>query len=676
MPTSAIVARLLVAGTALGMVAQAADQGAATPPAPGVVCHVSVMSNQVEDVSSMEAWKKSFIKDGMTDEQKAIAVWTTVVKFRHQEPPPIEFLSGDGDDVHDPIKTFNVYGYGMCCCASSNISSLARYAGLKARGWGINGHSVPEVFFDDAWHLFDASLICSFPKADGKIAGVEEIIAGVNAWYDQHTEFRAAPDKLYPYSKGNVWKTSGPDILAHTVAYNENGWLPAATHGWYSTMQEYNGTGGGADGKAFLYDYGYSQGYEVNIQLRPGERLTRNWSNHGLHVNQDLGGGPGCLTEKTGEGQLRYAPGFGDLTNTRVGNGTSTYEVPLASGAFRTGALVADNLECSSEVRNQDKPLPALHVKDTAKPGVLIIRMPSSYVYLGGTLTYAAKLGPDGAIAAAFSDNNGLDWKELPAASAGAANTVDLKPLIYRRYDYRLRFTLTGAGTGLDALTISHDIQNSQRALPALSAGVNTIHVAAGAQESTITLEGSTNPANKGKQLVFSDFHPVLAGIAENSLRLDAGQGTATFPVSTPGDLTRLRFGCNYRARDAKDAWDLQASFDGGKTFVTADRFTGPTGIGTSRYITFSKIPAGTREALVRFAGTQVNTTMISRFRIDADYQAPNAGFRPVQVTYTWQEDGQPKQDVHIAKAADETYTITCAAKPVMGAIALELAAP
>ena len=29
----------------------------------------------------------------------------------------------------------------------------------------------------------------------------------------------------------------------------------------------------------------YAQGYHVNIQLREGERLTRNWINKGLEIN-------------------------------------------------------------------------------------------------------------------------------------------------------------------------------------------------------------------------------------------------------------------------------------------------------------------------------------------------------------------------------------------------------
>ena len=148
LPTAAMAATLLT-----GPVVFPADAPSAT--SVGVVSHLKVLCDHVRDVSSMEAWKRSFIRDGMTDEQKALAIWKSVAMFRFQDPPPIECRQ-EGC-VHDPIKTFNVYGYGMCRCASSNIEALARYVGLQARGWAICGHSVPEVFYDNAWH-------CSTPR--------------------------------------------------------------------------------------------------------------------------------------------------------------------------------------------------------------------------------------------------------------------------------------------------------------------------------------------------------------------------------------------------------------------------------------------------------------------------------------------------------------------------------
>lgn len=607
----------------------------------GVVSHIKVLSDKVEDVSSLEAWKASFIKEGMTDEQKALAIWTSVCKFRHQDPPPLEYLTGDGGDVHDVIKTFNVYGYNMCCCESSNICQLARYAGMKARGWGINAHSVPEIEYSGAWHLLDASLVCYFKKPDNQIAGVEDIMGNVAEWYKTHPEYKGNGNLLTKYMAQGGWK-KGPDILANTNAYDNNGWLPAATHGWYATMQEYDGRGGGKDNKAFLYEYGYSQGYEVNIQLRPGERITRNWGNKGLHLNMDLKqGAPGALTEKVGEGQLRYSAALGDLTNGRIGNGVHEYNVPIKESDF--------------------------------KDGVYIFDMPSSYVYLGGELNVKASLGDGGEVAFAISDNNGLDWKDVVTMTTPGEQKIDLKPWVYRRYDYRMRVSLKGKGTSVSALKVSHDIQHSQRSLPALGKGDNHISFSAGVNEGSVTAEGNNSLNSKKKQVVYTDLHPTVENMNE-SLVLKGATGSITFPISTPGNMTRLRFGSFYRARDAKDGFDYQVSFDNGKTFKTVDHAPGLTGNGQCKYVSFGDIPTDTKAALVRFSGTQRNTAMISNFRIDADYLQPNGGFRPVKITYNWEEDGKAKQDVHVAKSKDEKYTITCASKPVMKSIVLELA--
>jgi len=139
-------------------------------PRPGIVSHIKVLSDKVADVSNLEAWKQSYIKPGMTDEQKAVAVWKANVSFVFQDAPPIEFLH-EGC-VHDAIKSFNVYGYGMCCCASARVEQLARYLGLPARGFGINLHSVPEVF---AW----GSTLCGAPHNRLSIAQPPKKIGAV-----------------------------------------------------------------------------------------------------------------------------------------------------------------------------------------------------------------------------------------------------------------------------------------------------------------------------------------------------------------------------------------------------------------------------------------------------------------------------------------------------------------
>ncbi|MBA3708922.1 MAG: hypothetical protein H0W83_08915 [Planctomycetes bacterium] len=644
----------------LGLSAPAALVAGDAAAPPGIVSAIKVLSDKVEDVSDLESWKKTYITDGMTDQEKAIAIWKTVVKYRHQDTPPNEAVAF-GENVHDPLKTIHVYGYGQCCCASSNIEGLARYIGLKARGRIINAHSVPEIFYDDAWHLFDASLMNYFVKPDGKVASVDEIRHAVMEWLGSHGDLRGNDNKLRAFAKDGGWK-NGPPLLASSTFYDKDGINGAGWHGWPSNMQEYDFP----DDKAGVFEYGPSMGYQLNIQLRQGEKLTRNWSNKGMNV-------PGDPADELMKDRkyLGVQAKMGDIAPGRVGNGTLVYDLPLATGAFRGGALVADNLATTSE----DKAAPALHAKDVAKPGVLVVRMPSSYVYLGGELAYTAVIGGNGSVTVSFSDNQGLDWKEISKATAAGDQKVDLKPLNYLRYDYRLKFEISGANTGLAAVKISNDILHAQTPLPALDAGKNTITFATGAQEGTITEEGCMNPdACKGKQLSYLDFHPVVKGLAPGILGVgETGAGDATFTIATPGDMTRLRMNAHWRARDAKDSYDVSVSFDDGKTFKEVEHLTGPT-VGITKYFTVTDIPAGTKQAQIRLTGHQRNTTCLFDWRMAADYKEPNGGFRPVKVTYTYDENGKTKQDVHIAKQATDTWAITCDGKPLMKSIVLELA--
>jgi hypothetical protein len=74
----------------------------------------------------------------------------------------------------------------------------------------------------------------------------------------------------------------------------------------------------------------------------------------------------------------------------------------------RGGALTAVNVAAKSE----DGLAPAVHVK-AGQEGTLVFRMPSSYVYLGGTLEFDAQVGNEGRLTVGYSENNGLDWKEV-----------------------------------------------------------------------------------------------------------------------------------------------------------------------------------------------------------------------------------------------------------------------
>ena len=556
----------------------------------GVVSNVKVLSDKVHDVSSLEAWKKSFIRDGMSDKEKALAVFNTEVTFQQADAPPNEYLQRE-DAVLDPIKLFNVYGYTLCSVSSANVMCLARYLGLPARCFTINNHVVPEIFYDNAWHMYDADLIEYFPKADGSVASVEELVAGVSKWKAEHPEYATInKSNRYAYMAKPGWKT-GPDILLRNPFYDDMGWLPCAEFAWGDTMLQFGRIQNN-------WQSCYSMGYRVNVQLREGERLTRNWFNKGLRVNMDGGASPGSLGAVIGEQSFRHSPKWGDLAPGRVGNGTLEYDVPLAAGALRGGALTAENLA----VKSEDNAGPAVHVKDPGSAGVLDLRMPTSYVYLSGRLSFTPVLGDQGAIKVLVSTNNALDWKEVANVSAAGDQTIDLKPLVFRRYNYVVRFVMKGRGTGLDQLKLTHDIQHSQRPLPALARGENKIAFSAGPQEGTITIEGAMEPGSKGKQLLFGDFHPKLDGYAADAFPRGEGEKSITFPVRTPGDLVRLRISDHFLSSGKDSMFLIEVSFDDGKTWKTVDR---PEGLTlkrnfVGRYVVVSDVPSGTRGVLPR----------------------------------------------------------------------------
>ena len=652
----------LVAGIAFAVLASINPTARGEGPV-GVVCNIKVISDKVEDVSSLDSWRKSWIKPGMTDEEKALAVWKTVVKYRHQNPPPNEFLQNE-KNVHDVMKTIHVYGYGMCCCASANVEQLARHIGFKARGWAITAHSVPEVFYGGKWRLLDGSLMNYFRTADGGLAGVGQISKAVMDWHKANPGYRNNDGKLRAFARNGNWKKKGPPLLATCKYFTNDGPNAAGWHGWSSTMIEYDSK----VGKHHVYEYGYSQGYRLNVQLRPGQRLIRNWFNKGLHINMDgTGGAPDVLKKRRGLGLQRK---FGDIAPGRVGNGTFTYQVPLTDVALASAALAVENLSFRSNAA------PVVGVKDESKPGLLILRMPSSYVYLGGNVILDATVPSGQTIVVSFSDNNGLDWKKLADITASGEKKIDLKPHCYRRYDYRLKFEFKGSSAGLKSLRIDHDIQHSQAPLPALGQGDNKIAFSAGRPEGTVTIEGSTDPARKSKQVIAADFHPELKGVGSRMFRVKGygPTGSVTFPIKTPGDIIRIRAGAHYRARDKREGWRLQASFDNGKTFREIGSLPGPTPA-AGKYFAFDKVPKGSRSALVRFQSTrQYNTLCIFDFRIDADYTEPRGGFRRVKVTYVWTEAGIEKRHTHIAKARNETYNITCKQPPLMKSLVVELA--
>jgi hypothetical protein len=52
------------------------------------VHNLKILSDKIDDVTTIDNIVRSFIKPGMTDQERAKALWTAAVRYRHQAPPP------------------------------------------------------------------------------------------------------------------------------------------------------------------------------------------------------------------------------------------------------------------------------------------------------------------------------------------------------------------------------------------------------------------------------------------------------------------------------------------------------------------------------------------------------------------------------------------------------------
>jgi hypothetical protein len=538
----------------------------------------------------------------------------------------------------------------------------------------LNGHSVPEVWYKNGWHMFDGSLINYFPRpADGTAAAVDEISAAVADWYAQHPGYQKNGAKLIELMRRDSWwgwKSEGPALLANCPFYRA-GFFPARTHGWDGTMVEY-------DRKSEVYEYGYQVGHRALFSLRPGESLVREADNRGLHVNMETDPGWDGLKARAPENDLVYLneffPGY---RGGVVGNGTHRYAPNLKAGDLAIGSELYDNLAAGT-TRS-----PALHVKQSGKPGVAVIPMISPYVYLGGHLKLkAVGRSSEDHLSVSISTNNGRSFTELSSGPITKPKdlTIDLKGKILRRYACWIKLELTEQA-GLDALEIENDIQHAPRTLPWLGKGSNTITVAAD-RDPAIATRSVTCRITPDAGFTKNETSDTMGLTFENvKLRYDAcwwkgGTGLMTVPIDVPGDLVALGFSAQIRARSDKDLVHIVASTDAGTSWRAVADMKGPTQ-GRTGHFRVADWPRGTRHVLLRFAMTGNNTVGVQSFRVDADYRDPLAAktIHPFRVVHRWTEQGAAKTYTELITKLPARYAIRTSSDPEMVSVAYEMAA-
>jgi len=150
------------------------------------------------DLRSVSAIVARAIEPGMTDREKATALWWQQIQHRFH-------YQGDNRELLSPVKVLNIYGHNTCGNDSICLAGLWKTAGLKVAPARLVGHCVTQVFYDGAWHLFDGDMHSVYLLRDNEtIAGEQDLVRDHDLVKRTHTQGILRPQGR----AGDEWESS------------------------------------------------------------------------------------------------------------------------------------------------------------------------------------------------------------------------------------------------------------------------------------------------------------------------------------------------------------------------------------------------------------------------------------------------------------------------------------
>ena len=587
------------------------------------VDNLKVVTDASPDYSDLPSLIHSITAKWPTPKEQcwALFYWNHIA--RRQTSPMILH----GTELTDPIRQFNDYGYTMCSTISGINCGIWHNMGLPVKFWDISLHTVPEVFYDGRWHIYDNSMSALYTLCDGKtIAGVEDI-----------------------GRDGACAASGGVSERGHIARYHclystgPNGFLTGA-----DTQRSLDDEARCFNPNALKYRYYYfnwDYGHRYILNLKPHETYSRYY--------QSLGEAPEFYVPNNGKDP--------DKHYHLRGNGVWHFQPDLTSAGFAKESHSAKNITADPN---------GLRPAQAGMPAEVIFKVEGANVITSQRITanFMRKSAEDQA-SLAVSVNNGLSWTEVWKADAIGDVPAEIKLLqpVNGAYEVLLKASLTAKASAADVALRNLDVETTTmlnaKTQPRLNLGRNTIYVGAGDQTESVVfwpeLQGGKykehivtehNVTSAAKNPGYmGTVHPVRASEdAYFVYRLDA-----------PRDITRVNFGGRFYNRAPQSHIDLLYSLDGGQTWTKSwslRRTSPPWDV--IHYETVD-IPKGHRTVWSKYL---MNTTepassgcSIYAVRMEANYRPADTTFQPVQVTFHWSE----RQSDRSLVARSHTQTIT-----------------
>lgn len=393
----------------------------------------------------------------LTEEERMMALWQFACDQVYDSRTGLAWY----DDMADPVKLLNVYGFDGCVAQAVATRRLAEAMGVNARVVWLAGavdghgrgrgcaHAIFEAEADAAWHLLDTDQALFFLNRDNRTAAsAQELAQDLDLIRRTHRNLGLAGRDMaersyyedvlrdgrliYPASKGGQW-TDNAGASLHRPGH-------------------------------------YPPPHTMALTLRPGEKLVRYWDHVGKLVVRGRRLHPAV---RVSNGKLVYRPRLRD---------------PLAlKGAVRSKGIVQE----------QSRRRPALHPARCRQTAEVVWRVQSPYAIAGASvgLTCRRKTQHDG-LELLFS-KDGRDWRSLWVAAGHRLDAcIDLdwhvnpalhdwreeKDLTWHTkpcYEYYVKLAMWAGSqphaVGLDAIRFDTDVQCATHSLPSLMRGRNAL---------------------------------------------------------------------------------------------------------------------------------------------------------------------------------------------------------
>jgi hypothetical protein len=260
------------------------------------------VSNGRNDFRSLREIVAGALKPGMSEREKAIALW------RRQTTHRFHASAIERAEMHDPVKVYNVYGYTTCGDDSVCLAALWHEAGFASRPARMPGHCVPQVFFDGGWHLLDGDMRNFYLLRDNAtIASERDLVRDHDLVKRAHGGGLLDPSRRVDNEKA-------------------------------AALFVYEGDAPGERPSS-------SRGATMNMTLRPGEALAWRWDRREpvkYHGRADLGAWPGAV-RNIRNGQWIYRPDFAGeawMRAVEVMDGLRVRPGEIAAEEGKTGVVV------------------------------------------------------------------------------------------------------------------------------------------------------------------------------------------------------------------------------------------------------------------------------------------------------------------------------------------------